>query len=188
MQKISYVGDGIAYEFAFKFPFFQEADVRVAVNNAVLDGAYYDINPDEDMKGGTVIFAAPPTDGAFIDIFRKIHLERFIDYQPTAKLDVESLNSDFNFIIEAFRDLNSIDQDMAEWKNIHDNVLNQIEYTKQIIEDKLSGGGVLGLYNNLLSVLVSALPRLINDYGTISGTTSINPDDYGNLYIDEKRE
>ena len=180
MYKVSYTGDGFSTEFAFKFPFFQETDVCVAVNGEIIGSAFYNINPDQNMDGGMLTFATAPADGATVDIFRKIHLERFVDYQPTAKLDVERLNDDFNFLLEAFRDFNTVDIDIAEWQNTFDNVLYEIKYTKELIEDKLSGGKVLGIFNNLISVLANALPMLINDYGSITDSApNENNDDYG---------
>ncbi|MDR1337909.1 MAG: hypothetical protein LBJ73_02680 [Rickettsiales bacterium] len=182
MHKISYIGDGATTEFLFAFPFFQEADVRVAVDGKLLDASQYDAHADENFDGGYVVFAAAPAAGAAIDIFRQISLSRVVDYQPTAKIDPENLNTDFNFLLEAFRDLRAVDIDLAEWKNVHDNVLSFIKYTTDIIEDKLSGGSVLGLYNNLLSVLDNALPRLINDYGSVGAAAqNENSDDYGML-------
>ena len=57
-----------------------------------------------------------------------------------------------------------------------------MEYTNQVIEDKMSGGTVLGLYRNLVSVLQNALPKLINDYGLITDAApNENRDDYGIL-------
>jgi len=182
MYKISYTGDSVITEFAFGFPFFQPADVHVAVNNEILDGASYNLVANEDLTGGMITFATPPAIGTIIDIFRKICLERFIDYQPTAKIDPERLNDDFNFLLEAFRDLDAVNIDLAEWQNIHDNVLNLVQYTKGMIEDKLGGGAVLGLYNNLLSALSAAMPAIINDYGSIADPApNENKDDYGTL-------
>lgn len=182
MYKVSYFGDGQTLEFIFVFPFFQESDIRVALNEEVLDSSQYSVNMNPEFDGGTVMFAVPPIEGTKIDIFRQISLERTIDYQPTVKIDPENLNTDFNFILEAFKDFKSIDVDLAEWKNIHDNLVSSIEYTISLIEDKLSGGGVLGLYNNLLSVLAGALPNLINDYGSITEiANNENADDYGIL-------
>ena len=57
-----------------------------------------------------------------------------------------------------------------------------MNYVLQTIEDKLSGGAVLGLYNNLLSVLNNALPNLINDYGSVTEEApNENNDDYGSV-------
>lgn len=180
MYKISYTGDGIATSFAFLFPFFQPLDVHVAINQVLLSNTEYSLSADEGLTGGAISFAIAPAIGNKIDIFRKINLTRFIDYQPTAKIDPENLNADFNFLLETFKDLNAIDINLAEWQNIHDNVVSQMNLVQDLIEDKTGTGAVLGLYNNLLAVLSTALPRMINDYGDTSGTTE-SIDDYGSL-------
>lgn len=181
MYKVSYTGDGATTEYVFAFPFFQVADVHVAIDD-VETATGFSVVPNDDFTGGRVIFISAPNANVKIDIFRQISLSRVIDYQPTDKIDPEDLNSDFNFLLAAFQDLRSVDVDLSAWKNTHDNVVNFLSYTLSVIEDKLSGGGVLGLYNNLLSVLASALPELINDYGSITEPASNeNRDDYGVL-------
>ena len=182
MHKISYTANGVTSEYVFAFPFFNNADVRVSVNGTLLDYTQYGVWPNEDFTGGTVIFPTPPDKNSEIDIFRQISLKRVIDYQPTAKIDPENLNSDFNFLLEAFRDLHSIDASVTEWSNIHEKTLAFLKYTRDVVEDKLGGGSVLGLYNNLLSVLSGALPLLINDYGSVSDPApNETADDYGVL-------
>ena len=183
MYKISYTADGATTEFAFTFPFFQTADVHVAINNNVpKEGPAYSVIPNSDFSGGNVVFDVAPDADTRIDIFRQISLSRTIDYQPTQKIEPEILNADFNFLLSAFRDLHSVDVDLAEWVNRHDNIKSLIDYTHAVIQDKLSGGAVLGLYRNLLGVLENALPKLINDYGYITESApNENADDYGVL-------
>lgn len=182
MYKISYDSDGVTTEYMFSFPFFQNADICVAVDNQTLPPEKYAVIANDDFTGGTVIFADAPDENARIDIFRHISLSRVVDYQPTAEIDPEDLNSDFNFLLEALRDRNQVDIDLAEWANTHQTVLQFLQYNMQLVQDKLSGGGVIGLYNNLLSVLAGALPRLINDYGYITDAADVTiSDDYGVL-------
>jgi hypothetical protein len=182
MYKISYTGDGNTTEYIFSFPFFQNADIKVSIDNELLDNTQYDVNPNNDFNGGIVVFGNAPESGAHIDIFRHVSLNRVIDYQPTLKIDPEDLNSDFNFLLAALQDLNAIDIDLSEWENVHDTLLAEIDYVLQTIEDKMSGGAVLGLYNNLVSVLANALPVLINDYGYITEEAiNENNDDYGSI-------
>ncbi len=183
MHKVSYVADGTTTEFTFLFPFFQPLDVRVAIDGKVFaDELNYSVVPNDDLSGGTVVFDVAPKSGVKLDVFRQISLSRVIDYQPTQPLDVEHLNSDFNFLLSAYQDLRSVDLDISEWANRHDEIKSLIDYTINIISDKMSGGGVLGLYHNLLMVLDSALPNLINDYGQISDMPPTNNcDDYGIL-------
>ncbi len=171
MYKISYTSDGATTEYVFSFPFFQNADIKVAIDNVILNNTDYTINPNN-----------VPQSGKQIDIFRQISLNRVIDYQPTAKIDPEDLNSDFNFLLAAFQDLQSVNIDVTQWANIHDNVMTAINYVLDTISDKMSGGAVLGLYNNLLNVLNNALPQLINDYGLVTEEAdNANSDDYGSL-------
>ena len=182
MYKISYVSDGNTTEYGFTFPFFQNADVKVAIDNVLLNDSQYDVNPNSDFSGGLVVFPDAPESGKIIDIFRQISLDRVIDYQPTAKIDPEDLNSDFNFLLAAFQDLRNVDIDLAEWENIRDELLPQVNYAVDVITDTLSGGSVLGLFNNLLTVLDSALPQLINDYGSVTEEAGdATRDDYGSL-------
>ena len=183
MYKISYIADGGTAEYEFAFPFFQIADVRVAINDITDDKQYnYTIVPNEDFSGGRVVFDVAPLAETKLDIFRQISLSRTIDYQPTHKINPEDLNTDFNFLLSAFQDLHSVNTDLVEWANIHDDVKSLINYTHEVISDKLGGGAVLGLYRNLLGVLENALPKLINDYGSISEPApNENRDDYGIL-------
>ncbi|MBQ8294114.1 MAG: hypothetical protein IJX89_01885 [Alphaproteobacteria bacterium] len=182
MYKISYIADGVATEFSFSFPFFQVADIRVLLNEGAITTPPYAIMPNEDFSGGNVVFDDAPATDTRIDILRQISLSRTIDYQPTAKIDPENLNSDFNFLLSAFQDLRNIEVDLAEWANKHDNIKSLIDYTHSVISDKLSGGAVLGLYRNLLSVLENAQPYLINDYGSITDAAPNETcDDYGIL-------
>lgn len=178
MYKISYTGDGQTTEYLFAFPYFQVADVCVAIDNTKITSGF-SVIPNDDFTGGRVVFTTAPAENAQIDIYRQISLSRIIDYQPTAKIDPEDLNSDFNFLLAAFQDLRKVDVDLTEWANIHDNVVAFLNYTMEVIQDKLSGGGVLGLYNNLVSVLANALPLLINDYGSV---TEVAPGEYNDDY------
>ena len=183
MYKISYVADGATTEYAFSFPFFQVADIHVAINNSVDDSIVnYSVQPNEDFSGGTIVFDDAPIADTKIDIFRQISLNRTIDYQPTKQIDPEDLNTDFNFLLSAFQDLRSVEVDLREWSNRHNEIKSLMDYTHSVISDKLSGGAVLGLYRNLLAVLESALPNLINDYGFITDVApNENRDDYGVL-------
>ena len=182
MYKISYTSNGTTTEYAFSFPFFQNADVKVSVDNVLLNQTDYTVNPKSNFVGGTVCLASAPQSGKTIDIFRHVSLNRIIDYQPTLKIDPEDLNADFNFLLAVCQDLQDIDIDVTEWANLRDNILPKINYVIDTITDKMSGGAVLGLYNNLLNVLNDALPQLINDYGLVTEEAdNATSDDYGSL-------
>lgn len=182
MYKISYVSDGTTTEYEFLFPFFQAADVRVAIDEQILEPNKYSVIENTAFDGGRIVFCSSPAPDARIDIYRQVALSRTVDYQPTAKIDAEHLNSDFNFLLEALKDLHAPNVDIEQWRNTHTNVIDFLEYTNSLIQDKMTGGGVLGLYRNLIMVLDNVRPNLINDYGFITSTTpSDKSDDYGLL-------
>ncbi len=182
MYKVSYTGDGVTTEFAFVFPFFQIADVQVAIDNNMAGVGAFSVIPNPGFDSGSIVFAHAPNNGAHIDIFRQVSLSRVIDYQPTVKIDPECLNRDFNFLLAALQDIQTINIDLSDWANTHDNVLRSVSGIVDLISDKLSGGGALGVYNNLVSVLQNAQPYLINDYGSITEPApNENKDDYGVL-------
>ena len=181
MYKISYVADGMTTEFEFVFPFFQAADIHVAFNEVILSPDEYSVIENQSFDGGRIVFNNAPDADVRIDIYRMVALSRTVDYQPTAKIDPEHLNADFNFLIEALKDLHAPDVDIEAWRNTHTNVVDFLEYTNSLVQDKLTGG-VLGIYRNLITVLDNALPNLINDYGYITDTaTDATRDDYGLL-------
>ena len=87
MHKISYVADGTTTEFEFAFPFFQAADIHVAMNVVILDPAKYSVVENASFDGGRIVFNEAPVADTQIDIYRMVALSRVVDYQPTAKID-----------------------------------------------------------------------------------------------------
>lgn len=132
MYKISYITDGATTEFAFVFPFFQTADINIAINGVTDATEYnYTVMPNPDFSGGNVVFdIAPPADTQ-LDIFRQISLSRTIDYQPTATIDPEDLNTDFNFLLSALIDFHFI-----------------IDELYNAVKTKLGADTELGLYSS----------------------------------------
>lgn len=183
MYKNSYTANGAQTEFLFAFPFFQNGDINVFINDQFQNTGSYGVVPNETFSGGTVVFSEAPESGVRIDIVRKVMLNRVVDYQPTTPIDPEDLNTDFNQLIEAIHDIDSISTNLVQGANISEQTLKFLEYNLQVIKDKMSGGGIMGLYKNLISVLECAAPHFINDYGTLDNISTGNTDcdDYGVL-------
>lgn len=182
MYKISYTGDGAQTEFLFAFPFFQDCDINVFIDDKAQTDQQYSVIANDNFDGGTIVFTDAPAVGTRIDILRKVMLKRVVDYQPTAPIDPEDLNTDFNQLMAAMNEIDTINIDLVQWANIHERTLAFLDYNMQVIQDKMSGGGVMGLYKNLMSILECAIPNLINDYGTIEPSTGNEEcDDYGLL-------
>ncbi|MCQ2582033.1 MAG: hypothetical protein MJ170_03570 [Alphaproteobacteria bacterium] len=109
MQKVSYMGDGTTTEFFFNFPFFENSNVVVTINNTAATG--YSIigtpgglDPDIPYIGGKVVFETAPTSIDCITIARELSLERIVDYQPLSKIDPTTLNQDLNYLMEVIKD------------------------------------------------------------------------------------
>ncbi|MCQ2582021.1 MAG: hypothetical protein MJ170_03510 [Alphaproteobacteria bacterium] len=109
MQKVSYMGDGSTTEFYFNFPFFENSNVVVTVNNEPATGYYIigtsgGIDADIPYIGGKVVFEIAPTSIDCITIARQLPLERIVDYQPLSKIDPTTLNQDLNYLMEVIKD------------------------------------------------------------------------------------
>ena len=114
MNEIIYYGDGQTKDFVFDFPFFLASDVHVKLNGSIMNSGYQvtgvkSTEPaDIPYSGGTVTFATAPKSSDKIELFRKIGLERVVDYQPTKKIDPQALNQDFSFLLETLKDFNAL--------------------------------------------------------------------------------
>ncbi|MDR3208251.1 MAG: hypothetical protein LBT45_00175 [Rickettsiales bacterium] len=114
MNEITYQSSGgnIA-EFYFDFPFFQTDDVKVMLNGQLLESDSYAVRGNESgaasdipYNGGSVEFPTAPAAGVKITIFRRLKLERGIDYQPTLPISQTMLNQDMSFFIECAKEFN----------------------------------------------------------------------------------
>ena len=114
MNEIIYYGDGQTKDFVFDFPFFLASDVHVKLNGSIMNSGYQvtgvkSTEPaDIPYSGGTVTFATAPKSSDKIELFRKIGLERVVDYQPTKKIDPQALNQDFSFLLETLKDFDAM--------------------------------------------------------------------------------
>lgn len=109
MQKVSYMGDGTTTEFFFNFPFFENSNVVVTVNNEpatdyTIIGTSGGLDADVPYTGGKVVFEVAPTSIDCITIARQLPLERIVDYQPLSKIDPTTLNQDLNYLMEVIKD------------------------------------------------------------------------------------
>ena len=123
MNTITYTGDGQTSEFNFNAKWFQDADIRVAVDDVMLDASEYSVLPPKpEIKyetpeqaaannmggrtriGGRVRLASAPSDGSQIDITRQVALGRIIRYQKTEPINPNDLNTDLDQIVEYLRD------------------------------------------------------------------------------------
>ena len=154
MNKITYFGDGQNKMFAFSFDFFQNDDICVEINGTRQTSGYK-LTPiasttpvDIPYVGGNITFDNAPSQADIVTIYRKIVTARNIDYQPTEKIDPETLNQDFNFLIEVIKDcrnaIDDFDAKYADFTNTPDykTLINKLDATKKHLD-------LLGPVNNI---------------------------------------
>lgn len=75
MYKISYTGDGVTTEFQFAFPFFQNADVHVAIDDVLQSdvAGIYAVVPNDDFSGGSIVFQTAPAAIQTLIYFAELH-------------------------------------------------------------------------------------------------------------------
>ena len=123
-MKNIFTGDGNTSEFFFTFPFFTKDDIRVQINGVSQTTGFAlhpnFIGPDADIpfNGGRIDMQAPPPIGARVEIFRRMRLDRKIDYQPTERIRTQNLNQDFNFAIEALKDFAASIENFGQISNL----------------------------------------------------------------------
>ena len=91
-NKVIYIGNGIATEFAIPFPFLEKEHLKVyqLLTNVRTD------RKDWAIDGGNLVFADAPESGAEIAIVREVPLTQETDYRDNEILHAETLERDFD--------------------------------------------------------------------------------------------
>ncbi len=91
-NKVIYIGNGIAKEFAIPFPFLEKEHLKVyqLLTNVRTD------RKDWTIDGGNLVFADAPESGAEIAIVREVPLTQETDYRDNEILHAETLERDFD--------------------------------------------------------------------------------------------
>lgn len=93
----SHTGNGVATVFAYSFGVLAADDIKVLVNGVEVTTGFT-VSGIGSRTGGTVTFAAAPTNGAAILIVREVVRKRDTDYQYSGDLREEVLDDDFDRI------------------------------------------------------------------------------------------
>lgn len=93
----SHTGNGVATVFAYSFGVLAADDIKVLVNGVEVTTGFT-VSGIGSRTGGTVTFAAAPTNGSAILIVREVVRKRDTDYQYSGDLREEVLDDDFDRI------------------------------------------------------------------------------------------
>lgn len=120
------MGNGFTTEFFFNFPYFENSNIIVTVNNRSAPaynviGTSAGLDADIPYTGGKVVFETAPSSIDSITIARSLPLSRIADYQPLAKIQPTMLNQDLNYMMEVLKDLqDELDALRAQYTDIAD--------------------------------------------------------------------
>ena len=91
-NKVIYIGNGVAKEFAIPFPFLEKEHLKV---RQLLNDVQTE-RTDWTVSGGNMVFETAPADGAQILIVREVPLTQETDYRDNEILHAETLERNFD--------------------------------------------------------------------------------------------
>lgn len=100
--RVQYVADGALSEFAFPFPIFDDADLEIRIDGAVLTGGAT-VAGAGASDGGSVAFAVPPAAGAVVTLRRRLAIARITDFQTNGVLRAKVLNDELDYQVAALQ-------------------------------------------------------------------------------------
>ena len=91
-NKVIYIGNGVAKEFAIPFSFLEKEhlNVRQKKNNIQTE------RTDWEIRAGNLVFQTAPETGAEIAVIREVPLTQETDYRENEILPAETLERDFD--------------------------------------------------------------------------------------------
>ena len=92
INKVFYIGNGVATTFAIPFPFLKREHLKVhqLLNNVQTE------RRDWTISGGNLVFSTAPANGAQIVIMREVPLTQETDYRENEVLPAETLERNFD--------------------------------------------------------------------------------------------
>ncbi|MAL74264.1 MAG: hypothetical protein CMM62_04760 [Rhodospirillaceae bacterium] len=82
--------------FDYPFPILSDGDLRVAVDDVILESSAYTITGTGQEQGGTIVFGNAPSAGSRISIWRDMPFQRTTDFSPGADLRAAVLNDELD--------------------------------------------------------------------------------------------
>lgn len=100
--RIRYEGDGTTTEFSFAFTIFDETDVDVYADDALLTEGY---SVSRETQGGRVIFDKAPATGTIITLYRSLELKRTTNFQEVGPFRTSKVNLEFDYQLACMEQL-----------------------------------------------------------------------------------
>ena len=116
-NKIIYIGNGVAKEFAIPFSFWEKEHIKVRQKKNDIQTE----RTDWTVKNGNLVFAIAPENGAEIAIVREVPLTQETDYRDNEILHAETLERNFDKLTMQVQQL-AEKQDRAVTVDIFDDI------------------------------------------------------------------
>lgn len=100
--RVQYVADGVLADFTFPFPIFEEGDLEIRLDGAVLLGGATILGAGSS-EGGSVILTEPPPAGTRVTLRRRLRIARATDFQDNGILRARALNDELDYQVAALQ-------------------------------------------------------------------------------------
>jgi hypothetical protein len=111
---IRYLASGTQTTFAYPFPIFESADLKVYIDGAPqLSG--FDISGAGATTGGSVTFNAAPANGAIVTLSRELPIERVTDYLEGGDFSAQSINNELDYLVAALQQVSRVNDTMLKY-------------------------------------------------------------------------
>lgn len=165
--RVQYVADGVLADFTYPFPIFEEADLEIRLDGAVLTGGV-SITGAGTSGGGSVSFTDPPANGTRVTLRRRLKIARATDFQDNGILRARSLNDELDYQVAAIQQVaddvaGSVRLDPADAGN----VVLPLRGARANRVLGFDGSGDLALFDRNTGLLgvpyVGSVPRSVED-------------------------
>ncbi len=107
--RLRLIADGTRSEYYFHFPIFNPDDVKIYLDNKLLENGYSVImSSSPDINGGTVIFDTPPAEGTVITLYRSIPFKRTTNFKEVGPFMSSKVNSEFDYQLACMEQLEDL--------------------------------------------------------------------------------
>lgn len=102
--RIQFTADGEQKEFQFFFTIYEPENVKVYIEDVLQIGGY-SLSLNEEVPGGIVVFAEPPSAGKLITVYRDLELKRTTDFKEGGPFRSSKVNAEFDYQLSCLEQL-----------------------------------------------------------------------------------
>lgn len=95
--RIQYTANGSQFQFAYPFPIFEIADLKVYLDE-VLVSTGFSITGAGDSAGGTVAFSVAPASSVTVTLARRLAIQRTSDFQESGAFRSKVINDELDYL------------------------------------------------------------------------------------------